>query len=122
VRFASWTFTLAGLYGLIVITPLYFLEGAVARGSGPVTHPEYYYGFAGAALAFQVLFLIIGRDPVRLRPAILACLVEKFTFPAAVWPLYLAHRAPLTVAIFSTIDLIWGVLFTIAWFRTRSEA
>jgi hypothetical protein len=121
MRFARWVFTAAGIYGLIVITPLYFLEGAVARTAGPVTHPEYYYGFVGTALAFQVLFLIIGHDPVRLRAAIPACLVEKFTFPAAVWPLYLTHRAPLTVLIFSNIDLMWFVLFAVAWFRTRAD-
>lgn len=119
MRFARWVFTAAGIYGLIVITPLFFLEGEVARTAGPVTHPEYYYGFVCTAFAFQVAFLVIGRDPGRYRPIIIACLIEKFTFPAIVWPLYLAGRAPLTVAVFSAIDLVWGVLLAIAWFVTQ---
>ena len=42
--FAKWVFAGAAIYGFIVLTPLYFLEGALARISGPVTYPEYYCG------------------------------------------------------------------------------
>jgi hypothetical protein len=118
MRFAKWVFLAAGVYGLIVLTPLYFLEATVSATQGPVTHPEYYYGFVGCALAFQVLFLIISRDPARLRPTMLAGIVEKATFPAAVWPLFLQHRAPTPVLVMSSIDLFWGVLFVVSWFRT----
>jgi hypothetical protein len=118
MRFARWVFLAAGVYGFIVLTPLYFLEGAVSRTQGPVTHPEYYYGFVGCALAFQLLFLIISRDPARLRPVMLASIVEKVTFPAAVWPLFLQHRAPAPVTVFSSIDLLWGALFVAAYVRT----
>jgi hypothetical protein len=90
----------------------------VSVTQGPVTHPEYYYGFVGCALAFQVLFLIISRDPARLRPAMLAAIVEKATFPAAVWPLFLQHRAPAPVVVMSSIDLFWGALFVISFLRT----
>lgn len=122
MRFAKWVFLAAGIYGFVVLTPLYFLESTVSATQGPVTHPEYYYGFVGCALAFQVLFLIISRDPARLRPAMLASVVEKATFPAAVWPLFLQHRAPLPVLVFSSMDLVWGVLFVIAFVRTGKAA
>jgi hypothetical protein len=122
MRFAKWVFLAAGIYGFIVLTPLYFLEGSVSASQGPVTHPEYYYGFVGCALAFQLLFLIIARDPARLRPAMLASIVEKVGFPAAVWPLFLQHRAPATVVVFSSIDLLWGVLFVASYLRTREAA
>lgn len=118
MRFAKWVFLAAGVYGFVVLTPLYFLEGTVAARQGPVNHPEYYYGFIGCALAFQLLFLIISRDPVRLRPAMLAAIVEKASFPAAVWPLFLQHRAPAPVVAMSSIDLVWGVLFVASYFRT----
>jgi hypothetical protein len=120
--FARWVFLAAGVYGFVVLTPLYVLESAVSSSQGPVTHPEYYYGFVGCALAFQLLFLIIARDPARLRPAMLAAIVEKAGFPAAVWPLFLQHRAPATVAVFSSIDLLWGALFVISYFRTARAA
>jgi hypothetical protein len=122
MRFAKWVFLAAGVYGLIVLTPLYFLEGTVSATQGPVTHPEYYYGFVGCALAFQLLFLIISRDPMRLRPAMLAAVVEKATFPAAVWPLFLQHRAPAAVTAFASIDLFWGVLFVVSYLGTAKAS
>jgi hypothetical protein len=122
MRFAKWVFLAAGIYGFVVLTPLYFLEGQIAVQQGPVTHPEYFYGFVGCALAFQLLFLLVARDPAGLRPAMLAAIVEKVGFPAAVWPLYLQGRTPAPVAIFSSIDLVWGLLFLVAWRRTRAAA
>lgn len=119
MNFAKWTFRIAAIYGFIVLTPLYFLEPTITAQQGPVTHPEYYYGFTGCALAFQLLFLLISRDPIRLRPAMLACMVEKISFPVVVWPLYLQGRAPLPVAILSSIDLMWLTLFAVSWVRTR---
>jgi len=119
MRFARWVFLAAGIYGIVVIAPMYFLEGAQAAQGRPVSHPELWYGFAGVTLAFQVLFLIISRDPGRLWPAMVACLVEKISFPAAVLPLVLMGRTPWPVAVFSAIDLVWAVLFFLAYERVR---
>ena len=121
MRFAKWTFTLAGIYGLLVLTPLYFLEG-MAAGAAPLTHPEFYYGFIGVALAFQVLFLFIGRDPARLRLAIIPSILEKLSFGAAVWLLVLAGRTGIEAVLFPTIDLALAAMFTAAWFTTRPES
>jgi hypothetical protein len=118
MRFAKWVFTVAGIYGLLAVAPQYFLEGMIARMSGPVTHPEYFYGFIGVTVAFQLVFLTIARDPVRLRPVMPACMVEKISFGAAVWPLYLTGRSPGSAAAFSTVDLVLCVLFFIAWRKT----
>ncbi len=118
MRFARWAFTLAGVYGLVVLTPLYFLED-MAAGAAPLTHPEFYYGFIGVALAFQILFLFIGRDPARLRLAIIPSILEKLSFGAAVWLLVLAGRASLEATLFPTIDLFLAAVFTAAWFTTR---
>jgi len=30
--------------------------------------PDFYYGFVGVAILWQIAFLAIGRDPIRLRP------------------------------------------------------
>ena len=62
----------AGVYGLIVMAPNYFLERQISQNDPPpITHPEYFYGFVGVALAWQVAFLLISREPVRLRPLML---------------------------------------------------
>jgi hypothetical protein len=122
MRFARWVFLVAGIYGLIAVTPQYFLEGMITRMSGPITHPEYFYGFVGVVVAFQLVFLIVSRDPVRFRPIIPACVVEKLTFGIAAWALYSAQRVKPDILLFATIDLLLAVLFTIAWFRTARVA
>ena len=67
--FARRTFLIAGVYGLLALVPMYFLEGRIGRDiPPPITHPEYFYGFIGVAVAWQVAFLVIARDPVRFRP------------------------------------------------------
>ena len=32
-----------------------------------ITHPEFFYGFVGIALVFQIIFLIIAREPLKYR-------------------------------------------------------
>jgi len=49
--------TLAGIYGLVVLLPLYFLEHRLGQDQPPaITHPEFYCGFVGVATAWQVAF------------------------------------------------------------------
>ena len=69
MRFARWVFRLAGIYGLIVLLPQYFLEERIGRDDPPpITHPEHFYAFLGVAVAWQVAFLVIAQDPIRYRP------------------------------------------------------
>lgn len=120
MTFAKRVFLIAGIYGLVVLLPQYFLEGQLGRDyPPPVTHPEHYYGFVGVGIAWQVLFLIISRDPVRYRLAMLAGVLEKFSFGIAVWVLYFQHRVPQVIVGAGTIDLALGVLFILAFRRTR---
>ena len=122
MRFAKWVFTGAGIYGILTVAPLYFLEGYLSRTTGPVTYPEYFYGFVGVTLAFQILFLFVGRDPVRLRPVMPACMIEKISFGAAIFPLYFAGRVQNGVVIFAAIDFLLCALFIISWYRTAESA
>src|SRR5258708_38686212 len=78
-------FWVGGIWGLVVISPLYFLFDLIGKQDPPaITHPGFYYGFAGCALAWQIAFICIGRDPVRLRVMMIPSVVEKFTFGVAV--------------------------------------
>ncbi len=118
--FARRTFLIAGLYGLIALLPMYFLEGRIGRDyPPPITHPEHYYGYIGVALAWQVAFLVIARDPVRFRPLMPVAVLEKasFGFPASA--LWLVGLIPAAVLVFGLIDLALGVLFVVAYLRTR---
>ena len=120
MRFARWVFLAAGVYGLLVLLPFYFLERQIGRDQPPaITHPEYYYGFLGVAVAWQVAFLLIGRDPARYRPLMIPAMIEKFSFVLAVAALYVNGRASGPILGGAAGDLVLGVLFVAAYLRTR---
>jgi hypothetical protein len=48
MKLARWIFAVAGVYGILVIAPLYFAAGQIAQNDPPaITHPEFFYGFIG---------------------------------------------------------------------------
>ncbi len=83
-----------------------------------ITHPEYYYGFIGVALAFQVAFLIISRNPVQYRMMMIPAMLEKFSFSIAVFILFALGRVASMMVVAATIDFILGVLFVMAYLKT----
>lgn len=118
MRFAQWTFRVAGGVGLLMLLPFYFLEERIGQDAPPaITHPEYFYGFLGVAVAWQVAFLIIGHDPVRYRPLMVPSMLEKFGFVGAVIALYLKGRVPVELVAVSSFDLTLGTLFVVAFVR-----
>jgi hypothetical protein len=119
-RFSSIVFLAAGIYGLIVLVPGFFSEKMVAEKMPPaITHPEFYYGFFGVAMAWQVAFLIISRDPQRFRPIIPAAILEKLIFCVTCAVLLALGRVPPVIALGGAGDFILGTLFTISYFRLR---
>ncbi len=51
MQFAKRVFVVAGIAGLFLTAPAYFLEGLTATLNPPaVEHPEFYYGFIGVVL------------------------------------------------------------------------
>ncbi len=118
-KFARWTFRIAGIYGLLVLLPQYFLEGWNGRVLA-INHPEYYYGFIGIAVAWQVVFLLISRDPARYRPLMLAAVIEKYSYGIATVILYLQGRIATEVLATGVVDMVLGALFLAAWMKTRS--
>lgn len=120
MRFARYTFLVAGIYGLIAMLPMYFLEARYVQDNPPaISHPEFYYGFIGVTVAFQLVFLVISRDPVKYRALILPSIVEKFSFVIAIAALVAAGRISGTIVIGAALDAVLGTLFTIACFNTR---
>ena len=115
MKFAKTVFTVAGIYGIVALAPQYFLEGRIGRDfPPPITHPEHFYGFIGVALAWQFLFLVIARDPVRMRPAIWPAILEKLAFALAAPALFALGRAPAPVLAFGIIDAVLATLFFLA--------
>lgn len=121
IRFAKWVFTGAGVYGLAALLPLYFMEQRIGEQQPPaLTHPEFYYGFIGVAVTWQIVFLLIGRDPLRYRPMMLAAVAEKATYGVAVIALYLGGRAAGSFVAGGVVDLVLGALFALAFVRTST--
>ena len=122
MKFAKYTFGIAGIYGLLILIPQYFLEEKNGADFPPaITHPEFYYGFIGVALAFQVVFLIIAKDPVKYRTMMLTAMIEKFSFVFALIVLFIQHRVASAMLIAGSIDLIFGSLFIAAYVKTRDS-
>ncbi len=116
MKFAKIVFWIAGLWGLLIITPLYFMFDLISRKDPPpITHPGFFYGFVGVGLAWQVAFLFIATDPARYRPLMIPSVLEKFSFGAAVVVLVLQGRMHPSDMVFACTDLLLGVLFVIAY-------
>ncbi len=121
MKFAKTIFWVAGIWGFLILTPLYFMFNLIGtKDPPPITHPAFYYGFVGAGLAWQIAFLIIATDPVRFRPIIPAAVVEKFTYGIALIVLHLQGRLHVADLTFAVTDLLLGVLFVVAFMKTRS--
>ena len=89
MKFAKVVFWIAAVWGILILTPLYFMFDAISRNDPPaITHPGFYYGFATVALAWQVAFIFIARDPVRLRMMMIPAMLEKFGYGACMFVLY----------------------------------
>jgi hypothetical protein len=122
-RFARRVFTIAGVYGLIVLVPQYFLEERIGRDNPPaITHPEYFYGFLGVTIVWQLAFLVIARHPERLRPLMPVAMLEKLAFVTPVAFLYAQRRVTDATLFFGCIDLVLGALFLMAYRRTGANA
>ena len=120
MKFAKTVFLLAGLFGVVALAPLYFMEARIGSDFPPaVTHPEFFYGFVGVALAWQFAFLLMSRDPVRFRPLMLAAMLEKFSFSLAVFALYAQGRAAALLLPFAATDFLLGVLFIASYLKTK---
>jgi hypothetical protein len=119
MKFAKIVFRVAGIWGLFVLTPLYFMFDLIGRNDPPpITHPGFFYGFVGVALVWQIVFMLIATDPVRYRPLMIPSVLEKVSWGAAVIVLVLQQRMHKSDLVFVGTDLLLGLLFVIAYFKT----
>ena len=121
MKFARIVFVMAGVWGIVVVTPLYFLHDVTGQPyAAPTLYPHFFYGFLSVTMAWQIAFLIIGTDPVRFRPLMPAAMVEKFFYIAAMAALYLQGRQTLAQFAITGSDMIFGTLFVISYLKTAS--
>jgi hypothetical protein len=119
MKFARIVFWIAAIWGVLILTPLYFMFDLIGRQDPPpITHPAFYYGFVSVGLAFQVVFIVIARDPVLLRPMMIPSVLEKLGYGATLIVLYLQNRLHAQDLALGGVDLLLGALFLAAFFKT----
>ena len=122
MKFARNVFLVAGIWGVIVMTSMYFLFDVVNRQYPPaITHPDFYYGFVSITFAWQIVFLVISTDPVRYRPIMVAALVEKFGYIATLGVLYVKGHIQFGQFAVVAPDCILGLFFIAAFLKTRGK-
>lgn len=123
MKFAKIVFCAAGIWGVLILTPLFFIFNSIGRNDPPpITHPGFYYGFATVGLAFQLVFIVIATDPMRFRLVMIPAVFEKMSYAAAMITLYFQQRIHPADLVFAGVDFLFGLLFVMAFLRTRGNS
>jgi hypothetical protein len=116
---AKIVFVGAAIWGVAVLTPLYWLVDITGRHyAPPADYPQFFYGFFSVAMAWQIAFFIIGSEPARFRPLMIPSMLEKFGHVATVAVLYSRSRISALDAQAAIPDLLLGLLFVVAFATT----
>jgi len=119
---AKYVFTGAGIWGIVVLTPLYWLFDITGRRyPTPADYPQFFYGFLSVAMAWQIAFLVIGSNPARFRPLMIPAILEKLGYVGTLIVMYVNGRIPVADTGPVVPDLLLGVLFIVAFARTRAD-
>ena len=122
MKFAKTVYILAGLWGFIVLLPIFWLVDISGHHyAPPPAYPQFFYGFLMVALAWQLAFLIIGSDPLRFRPLMIACMFEKFSYVVLLIVLYSQARISYADLQAAVPDGVLGTLFVISFLKTRTD-
>jgi hypothetical protein len=122
MKFAKVVFWGASAFGVLAITPLYFMSDLVGRlDPPPITHPQFYYGFVSLALVWQSVYFAIATDPERFRPMMILAALAKVSYVSTLLALYMQNRISPVQAATGLPDALLSVLFVTAFFKTRRK-
>jgi hypothetical protein len=122
ITFAKRLFLGAGIYGIAVTAPLFFMENVISEHDPPpITHPGFYYGFVCTALAWQIVYLMMWRDPLRWRPILMPAIVGKAGFATSMFVLFAQGRVEARGLPLPSIDLVLAALFAWAFVALGSQ-
>ena len=123
IKFARRLFLGAGLYGMACVAPLFFLKRLIGGYDPPlITHAEFYYGFVCVTFAWQIVYLMMARDPLRLRPMLIPAIVGKAGLAVSVFVLFAQGRLAAQNVVLPAIDLVLAGLFAWAYVALGSHA
>ena len=119
MKFARVVFLGAGIWGIAILTPLYFLFDTIgSQHASPITYPQFYYGFTGVAMAWQFAFIVIGWDPIRFRLMMIPSMAEKLIYGLTMGILYSQGRMTFAELLPVFPDLLICALFAVAFAKT----
>jgi hypothetical protein len=113
LKFAQYVFAIAAALGIVSLTPYYFQRP-------PEPGAEFYYGFLGLAMAWQLAFILVAKEPVRYRWLMIPCALEKLLFAIPLIALRSQGRAQVDMAA-AVMDLTFALLFIIAFAFARYD-
>ena len=114
MRIATWSFALAGLYGLVATLATYVRQPLSAATLAA-------WWFAGAAATTQLAYLLIASDPRRYARVIPIGILSKLSFALPIFWLA-AHGAATSSVPFAVIDIALAALFAVNYGRLRRIA
>ena len=113
-RFATASFALAGIYGLVATLAIYVRQPLSAASLAA-------WWFAGAAATTQLAYLLIASDPRRYANVIPIGILSKLSFALPVFWLA-ANGVPAMPVPFALVDVALAVLFAVNYRRLRRPA
>lgn len=120
MKLAKIVFIGAGVWGIAVLTPFYWLVDFTGRHyAPPADYPQFFWGFFGVALVWQLAFLLIGSNPTRFRTLMIPAMLEKFGYVSTLAVLYSRSRIPAIDVQPAIPDGLIGILFVVAFLKTR---
>ena len=123
MKFARVVFFVAGVWGLLIVTPLYFLYTPIAQQHPSlITDPQFFYSFLAVTVPWQFAFLAIGSDAARFRLLMIPSIVEKLGYVLTMLILWMNGRTPVPDALTAVPDCLLGILFVVAYLLVTKSA
>jgi hypothetical protein len=121
MRFRNNAFWWGGAYGVLLAVAFFVGEKVIVAKMPPaLTHPEYYYAFAGALLVWHLLYLYIANHLQECRAIMPFATLEKVSFAVPVLALYASGRVTsLGLVGGAVVDLVWGALFFMTYVKQQ---
>ncbi|MCB2067505.1 MAG: hypothetical protein KDE15_12800 [Erythrobacter sp.] len=108
--FARRVYIGAAIYGFLAVPSLYLTDA-------PDPHRLLYFAFAGIALVFQGVFLVIARDPLKYAAFVPLTVFEKLSFGVPALAFWSQGQAADSMGLGGAADLVLMVLFGFTWWR-----
>jgi hypothetical protein len=123
MKTARYAFGVAAIYGLLTIIPLFFNEQKLGIEYPPlITHAEYFYSFAAVTLVWQIVFICIALNPLKYRPVMPFCVMEKLCLVPTFIILFPQGRFPALWIPLLMIDIVFGAGFLVAFIKTKNNS